>query len=137
MCAYSLDHITQNTLWAACSLAVFLLCSQLVCTPVRPKADRVMRHVQMRHFEMYPRNSGPTQNVKNFFQIVKEQFETKVAPRARFDSIKLLSSATRRVIPTRFNRTSILNEFAMPKVVVEPGGIEPPTSCVQSRRSPS
>ena len=47
-----------------------------------------MRHVQMRHFEMYPLKSGPTQNVKNFFQIVKEQFETK--PRyARFGSIKL------------------------------------------------
>ena len=73
MCAYSLDHITQNTLWVAYILTVFLLCSQLVCTPVHPKADRVMRHVQMRHFEMYPHKCGPTQNVKNFFQIVKER----------------------------------------------------------------
>ena len=65
--------IHRQKTWAACSLAVFLLCSQLVCTPVRPKADRVMRHVQMRHFEMYPHKCGPTQNVKNFFQIVKER----------------------------------------------------------------
>ena len=75
--------------------------------------------------------SGPTQNVKNFIQIVKEQ----VASQLR-DSTKIVYSATRRSIPIRFVNVSIVCIRALPGLV-EPDGIEPTTSCVQSRRSPS
>ena len=74
---------------------MFLLCSQRRCNPVRLcKSNRVMRHVQMRHFEMYSHKCEPTQNVKNFIQIVKEQNESHI-----HDSSKLFLSAIRRVIP--------------------------------------
>ena len=64
---------------AARNLAVFLLCLQRLCVPVRLcKSNRVLRHVQMRHFEMYSHKCEPTQNVKNFIQIVKEQNESYI-----------------------------------------------------------
>ena len=43
-----------------------------------------MQHVQMRHFEMYSHKCEPTQNVKNFIQIVKEQNESHVHDSSKF-----------------------------------------------------
>ena len=61
----------------------------------------------------------PTQDVRNF-QIVKEQnLQTN-------DQLYIRQSFGLK----KFNATAI-------KIMVEPGGIEPPTSCVQGRRSPS
>ena len=79
MCAYSLDHITQNILGGVqFSLPPFVLATSAANPP--GCASLAFSHVTCANatLEMYPQHKkilrrGPTQDIKNLFQIVKEQ----------------------------------------------------------------
>jgi hypothetical protein len=51
--------------------AVSFCADSVVCPPVRPKTNRVSRHVQMRHFEMYPPKVDPLKTSKTLSRLLK------------------------------------------------------------------
>ena len=105
---------------AACILAVFLLCSQLVCRPVRLGRTVSCDMCKCDTSKMYPLKVDPLKTSKTISRLLK----SKRTVQARF-------------IEIRNQQISLINRLAAIPGLVEPDGIEPTTSCVQSRRSPS
>ena len=101
-------------------LAVYLLYTQLIYFPVRPKTNRVLRHVQMRQLDLSKFKKFTRSIRQKEIQIVKEQkCQAKRLPFKNFLHLYMRLSATAS------------------QKLVEPDGIEPTTSCVQGRRSPN
>ncbi len=76
-----------------------------------------MRHVQMRQLDLSKFKKFTRSIRQKEIQIVKEQRQAANATHQKLLSISKAQRVTKKL--------------------VEPGGIEPPTSCVQGRRSPS
>ena len=91
-------------------------CARRSCVlPVRPKTNRALRHVQMRQLDL--------SKFKKFTRSIRQK------------EIQIVKEQDQRPVP--WVKNFFVSATAAPKKLVEPGGIEPPTSCVQGRRSPS
>ena len=106
---------------------MYLLYTQFIYLPVRPKTNRALRHVQMRQLDLSKFKKFTRSIRQKEIQIVKEQ--PKKGSEPFLENALPVSDAKGALTPFCCNSV-----FAK---LVEPDGIEPTTSCVQGRRSPS